>query len=401
MIIHNGQEITDLESALKLLKSKATKYGRKIDFEPYRKDVAEIMAQSKVYDLWDEKGILSIHALSYIILEINRIRGIEPGHFYHDRSLDELLILAGDEVDIEKVNEFTYTYRNGGTTKLEAALRGSQFEALEKEEGISPAIIRNRILKSSDEKSSLRILQLENTPVTLMERAYNSPDVIPQMAKKLQDVAKYLVENTDILSSLAWRSARTLGEYIGTVGEYLAQIDIENVMPLPERAPSSRQLRLANVHFYGDIYDKEVNGHIIRTNTDTGSELDLLIILEMPTGWEYVAVGNVKVGKTNLAREARKQNNEAYALLQSFNEQTKVLVDAKKAHWALVKLITALDIKTRQIIRLNRPLIPAKKVNLCTIAAQGASGNFTHYLKYSFQDIKVITTYIQYLGGLQ
>lgn len=401
MITHNGQEVTDLESGLKLLKSKATEYGRRIDFKEYRKDLAEIMAQSKVYDLWDQKGIVSRHALSYIILEINRIRGIEPGHFYHDRSLDELLMLAGDEVDIEKVSQFTYTYRNGGTTKLQAALRGSKFEALEKEEGISSAIIRNRILKSSDEKSSLRILQLENTPVILMERAYNSPDVIPKIAKKLQDMAKYLVENTDILSSLAWKSARTLGEYIGTVGEYLAQSDIENLMPLPEQAPSSRWFCLASVHFYGDIYDKQVDGHIIRTNTDTGSELDLLIILEMPTGWEYVAVGNVKVGKSNLAGEARKQNNEAYALLRSFNEQTRVLVDAKKSHWALVKLITALDINTRQIVRLNRPLIPAKKVNLYTIAPQGASGNFTHYLKYSFQEIKAITSYIQHLGGHQ
>lgn len=358
-----------------------------IDFKAYRKDVAEIMVQSKVYDLRDEKGILSRHALSYIILEINRIRGIEPGHFYHDRSLDELLMLAGDEVEIEKVSQFTYTYRNGGTTKLEAALRGTKFEALEKEEGISPAIIRNRILKGSDENSSLRILQLENTSVILMERPREaSPDVSPQIDQKLQDVAKYLVEKTDILSSLAWKSARTLGEYIGTVGEYIAQLEIEALIPVSEQGPSSDQLRqLANVHFNGDIYDQEVDGRTIRINTDTGSELDILIILETPTGSEYLVVGNVKVGKSNLAREARKQNNEAIKLLQSFNDKARVLIDARKGYWGLVKSITALDINSRQKIRLNRPLIPAKKVNLCTIAPQAASGNFTHYLTYYFQ----------------
>lgn len=402
VISHNDVEITELPKVLELLTRKAREHGRKIDFNEYTDEISTIMEKPKVFNLLDGKDLLAKYALSYIIKEINIDRGVTPGHYFKDRSLDEIIMLAGDEVEILKTGKDTYSYRNGGTNKLEDTLKEKEYREMREEDGYPIGMVGNRVLKSKDDATGLRYLKLEGTPVILRERsnAAISLDVAKKIDEELQKKARFIVDKTDILSSSAWKAARTEGEFIGTVGEYMAQIEIKKVMPEPGLVASENKFhQLANIHFLGDIFNAETGGETIHADTDAGPELDLLNVLKTPEAWQYSAVGNVKVGKTNLAGEARSQNESALLLLRSFGEQRRVLIDEGKGHWALVKSIIGTDIQSKEQISLGRPLIPAKQVTQHTIGAKDARGEYSESLEHNYNDIRDITTYIGFLGA--
>lgn len=404
-LAYQGKSITEVDAAIALLTQKAKEHGRRIDFEAHREGIATLLEEGTLYELYDGEGDVPRHALSRIILRLNELQGVEPGPYYQPFSVEEILRLVWDEVELQKIDESTYSYRNGGTSKLEQTIAGAQYLKDRDPKDASPALFENRLVKTEGD-DGLRQLALEGSPLRFLERerAQTKQIDVSSIPKELQKTATRLATETDILGSAAWRSHRVQSEFIGTVGEYVAQLDVGSLMPTRDEEPredseKSVYRQLASVHFIGDCFDSESASTPTYADTDAGPELDLLTIRETKSGPEYVAVGNIKVASSNQAGAARSQNADALKLLESFDQGKRVKLG--EGRWALVKRITALDIQQGTTFEIKPPLPRGKNVAEVTIGAEKAPGQYTKRLPYTYREFDQITQYLQHLARQQ
>jgi hypothetical protein len=392
---HNGKDIDDAKQALQVLTALQQQHGRAIDFAQHTSGIAAVMKAPEVYDLLDGKGDLPRNALSSVILAINKHEGVKPGKLYQPRTVGEIMQLINGDSDlaVQRVDDHTFTYRNGGTTRLEAVLRGTDYAQHHKDDPTAPQLFDNQIQKSDDHDTGLKIVSLG--PVKLRERAADAPKIdVSSIPKELQDKAQQLEARYRITQTPGWRLHRVEAEFRGTVGEYLTLDDGARVMPLPGGEGQMQQWH--SVHFIGDVFASEGAATAEITNTDAGSELDLMNVRKDKDTWHCLGVGNVKIGTgAKLAGNAATQNADALTLIRSFSDARRYQLSNKK--WAHVKRITATS-STGAVTVDHGPFVIDSGVQQVTVGAKSAPGNYTANLNYTVEQITSIAHCLQAMG---
>lgn len=272
---HNGKDLDDAEQALQLLTRLEQEHGRLIDFSQHIQGIDAVMKAPEVYDLLEGKGDIPRNALSSVILAINKAEKVKPGKRYQPDTVEEIMNLINVDSDlaVQRIDDRTFTYRNGGTTRLENVLRGTDYLEHHKDDPTGPQLFDNKIKKADDERTGLKIVSIGS--LRLHERAAVARKIeIGSIPVKLQQKAQELEGKYKITQTSGWRSHRVEAEFRGTVGEHLTMDDGSHIMPLPENDAPMRQWH--SVHFVGDVFESETASEPEITNTDAGSELDLM-----------------------------------------------------------------------------------------------------------------------------
>ncbi|MEL6177900.1 MAG: DUF4157 domain-containing protein [Myxococcota bacterium] len=394
-IKYQDHEVSDLGDALELLQRKDNEYGRSINFREYEDGVAQIMRSDEVFELLDADNDPARHALSYIIRQLNTDRGVAPGRYYESRSFEEMMgIMASDsDLNLQRLNTDTYTYRWGGTSALENALTGEKYKHLHEDRDF-PKIVLNHLNKVVDPESNLRRISLVGSPIVFVERAKDNsgPQVEIKLEGELLAAAQRLMGETDLLTSSAWTSARTQAEQIGAVGEYLAQFEMGTMMPHPDAGEGERIHHLANIHFMGDVYETAEAPEPKRQDTDAGPELDLMVLkISDSAPPQCLSIGNVKVGRNNLASDAAAQNVSARTLIEAYNSGTRTQLGK---HWVVVKAVHALDIHDGRPMNIPKPIV-AGGMGEHTIGPNNGGEGYTNQLRFTFSEVKQIALYLE------
>lgn len=217
---------------------------------------------------------------------------------------------------------------------------------------------------------------------------------VPQVSANpgLVAFAHELAANTDILQSTGWQSARTDEEFSGLLGEYIAQAEIDSLMPQgPEDGleQDAEVLQLHSVHFVGDLYKDDA---LQRANTDVCSELDLMSVVATPEGaYEYFALGNIKVTKSSANAAAQAQNDIAQVVVDAHIGNARADIDTGKNITADVKRVYGHSIPGNQVVELTGKLAKGGAVTKLTIGAsdKGVHG-YDKLMTMSYKDISML-----------
>jgi hypothetical protein len=203
----------------------------------------------------------------------------------------------------------------------------------------------------------------------------------------LEKIALHIAEKTDILRMPEWKSARTDSEIDGLLGEKIAHMQIDDLMPAPaEPVVDGRAVQLHSIHFIGTIFK---NGDVYRPNIDVTSELDLMSVVEHLDGtYSYYALGNVKVTKQSAAAEARTQNDLAEQVLNAHIAKTPAKFDETTT--ATVTSVYGQFVGSNEPIELTNKLKKGEAVSKLTIGAKDATGQYDKSLALSGQQIATI-----------
>ncbi len=209
----------------------------------------------------------------------------------------------------------------------------------------------------------------------------------PAMVAKAEKIAASELITTDM-----WLSARTDAEFLGYLGEYLAN---ETVLTL---AKAQKAKVYSGVHFRGDGFvdaakttpANKSDGRPM-VDTDVVSELDYLLVTEpLPGKFEYTTVMNAKVVKaaSRALTSAKEQNANALEALDAHakGRVAKVKSKGKVVRYATVDRVVGYEITTGKVVELTGKLTAASSVKQETIGPKD-SGSYTQKLPYTYKEV--------------
>jgi hypothetical protein len=239
----------------------------------------------------------------------------------------------------------------------------------------------------------------ESVEKLLLERGPEADKLMRTHPRLVKEAER--LDAAGLTKSDQWLDARSDGQLMGALGEWLTGSQIKSALVLSAAVAKPGESAFSNIKFIGDAFVdakaqipyKRDTGEPL-TNTDIGSELDFMLAIggKKPATFEYTGIINVKTDPTSKAhRGAVEQNRNALERLDAHveNRLGEHKENGVTVYWFKVKQVTATDLIRSQIVDLTGRLERSSTVRQETMGPKGAK-QYTHQIPYDKRQLEIL-----------